>query len=71
LAGTFSKTIWRELFKKHLAGTFKNNIWREQKKTFGGNILAGTFWRDFFLILFRKLYYKILLFENKGSETQP
>jgi hypothetical protein len=30
LAGTFSKNIWREIFKKYLAGTFKTRIWREQ-----------------------------------------
>jgi hypothetical protein len=43
----FSKTIWRELFQKHLAGTFKKylagtkkHIWREY---FGRNILAGFF----------------------------
>jgi hypothetical protein len=30
LAGTFSKSIWREIFKKYLAGTFKTRIWREQ-----------------------------------------
>jgi hypothetical protein len=48
LAGTFSKNIWREIFKKYLAGTFKTRIWREQfekhiwRELFGGNIFAGT-----------------------------
>jgi hypothetical protein len=46
--GKISKTIWRELFKKHLAGTFKNIIWQEQfqkhiwQEHLGRNILAGN-----------------------------
>ena len=68
LAGTFSKNIWREIFKKYLAGTFKTHIWRENfqkhiwRKHFGGNILRGFF------------FWKTLQnapFLNKGSETQP
>lgn len=57
----------RELFKNYLAGTFsKNHLAGTFKNTFGGN----NFMADKFDFLFRKLY-KILLFKNKGSETQP
>ena len=55
LAGTFSKNISRELLKIHLAGTIS---WQEH------------FWQEVFLLIIRKLN-KILLFKNKGSETQP
>jgi hypothetical protein len=70
LAGTFQKLFGGNFFQKHLAGTFKNNIWRDQKNIwweyYGRNILAG----NLFFSMIRKLY-KMLLFKNKGSETQP
>ena len=72
LAGTFQKLFGGNFFKKHLAGTFKNNIWREQfqkhiwREHFGRNILVGNL---IFLIIGQ--LYKMLLFKNKGSETQP
>ena len=57
----------RELFKNYLAGTFSKNISRELLKIH----LAGTIsWQEKFFFIIRKLY-KILLFKNKGSETQP
>ena len=61
----FAVHVWREnmsareLFKIYLAGTFsKNHLAGTFKNTFGGNNFMAE-------------KFEILLFKNKGSETQP
>ena len=71
LAGIFQKLFGGNFFKKHLAGTFKKHLVGKFSKTH----LAGTFWQEHFggkLVFFNNSkIYKMIIFLNKGSETQP
>ena len=63
-AGTFQKLFSGNIFKKHFAGTFKNTF-------SGNNFMAGTFLAGSLIFFIIRKLNKILLFKNKGSETQP
>ena len=67
--GTFQKLFGGNFFKNHLAGTLEKTLGGNNfKNIFGGNILAGTFWREISFFYNSKTLQNAL-FQNKGAET--